>query len=247
MAKPKAQTLQQRFGFLDDDLKTPNHDEIMQWLNAHSVDVAKGILGWSETWDQETVNKLKKETMSFIDRMIFEYSSRIEEFEDRAIRDAWSNQQLENANNKLSFYRAFDGLGELPLKPEIKAKCIWERAISREKFIIGFVDMLMVVDQYSLSVDNITKEKRNDYGMLTEVDELPKYELIYSGTRFYFEVKTAIPSIGELLRQINMYREYTESLFFVVSPEDKFIKQLNDQGVGFIKYPTGEIYKPQTR
>jgi len=29
MAPPKAQTIQQRFGFADDDLETPAHDEIM--------------------------------------------------------------------------------------------------------------------------------------------------------------------------------------------------------------------------
>ena len=33
MAKPKAQTLQQKLGFFDEDLKKPKHDEIMIWLD----------------------------------------------------------------------------------------------------------------------------------------------------------------------------------------------------------------------
>ena len=31
--KPKAQTMAQRFGFMDPELTTPQHDEIMMWLD----------------------------------------------------------------------------------------------------------------------------------------------------------------------------------------------------------------------
>jgi len=56
-----------------------------------------------------------------------------------------------------------------------------------------------------------------------------------------FEVKTVIPSLGELIRQIKMYRAYDKSKFFVVSPDDRFVKVLNEQGIGFLKYPEGTI------
>lgn len=31
--EPKAKTMQERFGFSDPDLKTPEHDAIMMWLD----------------------------------------------------------------------------------------------------------------------------------------------------------------------------------------------------------------------
>lgn len=40
MASPKAQTLQQKLGFYDDDLKKPDHDMIIQWVS----DNAEGII-----------------------------------------------------------------------------------------------------------------------------------------------------------------------------------------------------------
>jgi len=35
LARPRGQTLQQRFGFLDGNLKAPAHNEIMLWLTAN--------------------------------------------------------------------------------------------------------------------------------------------------------------------------------------------------------------------
>jgi hypothetical protein len=47
MSKPRAQTLQQRFGFQDHDLKTPLHDEIMIWLDKNAPSILEE-LGWLE-------------------------------------------------------------------------------------------------------------------------------------------------------------------------------------------------------
>ena len=44
MSKPKAQTIQQRFGFLDHELSTPKHDEIMLWLDDCMDTVASNFL-----------------------------------------------------------------------------------------------------------------------------------------------------------------------------------------------------------
>ena len=39
MAAPKAKTLQERFGFLDADLKKPEHDAMIQWIDANIEDI----------------------------------------------------------------------------------------------------------------------------------------------------------------------------------------------------------------
>lgn len=58
---------------------------------------------------------------------------------------------------------------------------------------------------------------------------------------FFIEVKTEIPSLGELIRQMNTYRAYTakeyfEKKYLVVSPDDRHVDILNEQGYLFYKY-----------
>jgi len=56
-----------------------------------------------------------------------------------------------------------------------------------------------------------------------EDDEFDGFGLGYSrGPGILVEAKTAIPSLGELLRQINLYRTAFNGKFVVVSPEDRF-------------------------
>jgi hypothetical protein len=39
MAAPKAKSLQERFGFLDEDLKTPAHDALMFWIDENISEI----------------------------------------------------------------------------------------------------------------------------------------------------------------------------------------------------------------
>ena len=53
-----------------------------------------------------------------------------------------------------------------------------------------------------------------------------------------FEVKTSIRSIGETIRQINTYRSYSKNtLFCIVSPDDRFREILESQNILFVKAP----------
>jgi hypothetical protein len=146
MAKPRATTIQQRFGFKDDDLEKPDHDTIMIWLDQNITAVVNDLI-----------------------------SKYPEQFVDCRETDS--------------------------------AEAIWERPIMSGTYCIGFVDMY-----------------------------IPDYQL-------YIEVKTRIPSIGELIRQISMYKTYACARgyyrFAVVSPDDRFEKILENQGIHFYKY-TGD-------
>ncbi|MHA2265228.1 MAG: hypothetical protein ACXAEN_22770 [Candidatus Thorarchaeota archaeon] len=144
MAKPRATTIQQRFGFKDDDLKKPNHDMIMIWLD-------------------ENINAV-------VNDLISKYPEQFIDCEETAITNT-----------------------------------IWEQPIMSGKYCIGFIDMW-----------------------------IPDY-------RICIEVKTEIPSVGELIRQIAMYKQYTISqpFFAVVSPNDRFASVLESQGILFYKY-TGD-------
>lgn len=51
------------------------------------------------------------------------------------------------------------------------------------------------------------------------------------------EVKSKMPTLGELIRQIHFYSKYKSiSKWIVVSPDDRYASLLKDQGIYFYKY-----------
>lgn len=50
------------------------------------------------------------------------------------------------------------------------------------------------------------------------------------------EAKSVMPTVGELMRQINLYRTAFGGRFVVVSPDDTYAEILKEQGVTFVKY-----------
>lgn len=73
-----------------------------------------------------------------------------------------------------------------------------------------------------------------------ELHEAPCWTLSPRQTfHIAFEVKTAIPNLGELLRQIRLYQHYSRpgTHYVVVSPDDRDSSLLNDQGILLYKCP----------
>ncbi len=56
--------------------------------------------------------------------------------------------------------------------------------------------------------------------------------------QIFIEVKTEIPNLGALIRQMRTYQAYerNDTYYLIVAPDDKFKKLLNDQGFYFYKY-----------
>ena len=50
------------------------------------------------------------------------------------------------------------------------------------------------------------------------------------------EVKTEIPRVGDLIRQIQFYKRYSTMSWIVVSPDDENAEILKEQGIYFYKY-----------
>ena len=57
MKKQRANTVQERFGFADDDLKKPKHDEMMLWLDKHAEEFTKAIIEWTDVWPASLVGR----------------------------------------------------------------------------------------------------------------------------------------------------------------------------------------------
>jgi hypothetical protein len=69
-------------------------------------------------------------------------------------------------------------------------------------------------------------------------------DLFSPNFNFGIEVKTEIPSIGDLLRQIHFYKQYQcTAAWIVISPDDRYAHLLKDQGIKFFKYKSpGELF-----
>ncbi len=194
MTAPKAQTIQQRFGFLDNDLKTPKHDEMMIWLDENIVSVVNK-LGFTRERDLERYRVL-----------------------------------VERIANKNKF-----DVSAAPPYLEMEIRRIWEFPVTQIKsnFIVGFIDMKVILNV--CYPDYMEKSYR--YQEAGGWCEKASY---FAERRLMFELKTSIPSLGELIRQIRMYQTVCENTeFVIVSPDDQFKTQIESQGIRFLRY--GEI------
>lgn len=103
------------------------------------------------------------------------------------------------------------------------------------KSVVGFIDMRISIRVPRLYVVGLERYHR-------EVKEpLHWAQTTYGDAslhHIYVEAKTRIPSLGELFRQLNTYREYVQGLFVVVSPDDKEADLIRQQGIKFVKYPS---------
>jgi hypothetical protein len=57
MTKPKAITLQQKLGFFDEDLKKPDHDTILKWIDTNIETVIDSIYNFKD-WDENIVKTI---------------------------------------------------------------------------------------------------------------------------------------------------------------------------------------------
>ncbi len=63
MAKPKAKTLQQKLGFFDEDLKRPEHDDIIKWTDKNLETILfklYNLENWSEKTKNDLIEKVEK-------------------------------------------------------------------------------------------------------------------------------------------------------------------------------------------
>lgn len=109
-------------------------------------------------------------------------------------------------------------------------KITWEYPITsgKSKYMIGFIDMLV---QAWGNYEYHYSERDEEWSVFSN------WQLT-----FCIEIKTKIPSMGELVRQIRTYQThipYCECRWIVVCPDDCFKEPLASQGITLIKYTGG--------
>lgn len=140
------------------------------------------------------------------------------------IKREWTRNDfltLSQENDDISFY------DDLPIKPNIKIiRKQWEPPITRgqSEILVAIPDMVVKYKAPMLLSDK---------------------EVFLEDYYAWFEVKSRIVSLGEVVRQINIYRRYTmegshrrRDSWFLVSPKpsEDFIEILNEQRINFIEY-----------
>lgn len=234
--KVRATTLQQKFGFQDNDLSTPAHDALMVWLDQN---VAEYVLAqFSTTWQPKEImeigemmlGRVKNEVIPSRHNSIVLSRLNLERVQkngtskfDQALNSS-DKYMVELEKAQQSLQEAVDWRPTEPPNKTIEIiEKVWESPILSGKYMVGFADMKVLV-----SVDYLSF--KFDFGF-------PEWDVRSQVRNFLFEVKPTIPSVGELIRQIRMYQEYQGGKYVVVSPDDRFVSVLADQGIKFLKAP----------
>lgn len=257
MNKPKAQTLQQKLGFFDEDLKKPKHDELMLWLDNNIERIINRIFNSPFTEDEikiirEREWKKVKTIIGGYDRSIesFQRQLNYSESEKRDLPSSlrYSNEELEKyifeRERKKKILEQFDIDSNIPSKPRItKIKKTWELPVSTKnysnKYTIGFIDFaasfnIPMIELLGLKYTQKDFSLKKDYYDVDESDL--RYHYYPDEKTIFVEVKTEILSLGELLRQINHYKTYLNGDYYVLCPDNTYKDKLLEQGVNFIDY-----------
>jgi hypothetical protein len=279
MAKPRATTIQQKFGFVDSDLKKSDHDDIIVWLDGKlTSECIEKLVGYEVGWEQYVLEdfKLYRDTNSLPPYPRLEIIEKI-----------WEYPISTGATNKYVV-----GFADIFVKYNIPKKIRLKTSNGRNLGVLNvLVDLLDLLsdgksvktignENYWLTesglevartyITPLKEQGKVEHGYIQqltddEIDHIFKYvksekvkpkkvgklyekfleaaELSNLVVKFsmkecwaWFEVKTTIPSLGELIRQIRLYQSYVNGTWFVVCGDNKFESQLKNQGIGFIQY-----------
>ena len=183
----QAQTMQQRLGFVDDDLKHPKHDDMVLEVEQHLDEIV------SRLWEGSSLLGTPQREIA-------------------ALRHRLPNIIIPD---------------EIPgITRGGISKVTWEYpVVSGNKYIIGYIDLHIFYEgEYA--------------GLWTEVGARPthaRWSVTHASVTLNIEVKPALPSIGELLRQIRTYQEYLPGqTFLVVCPDTRWAETLRKQGIYFL-------------
>lgn len=256
MAREKISVRQQIFGFPDEDLKTSLHDEIVLWLKKNELEISKKILGWKESLDVEELNRiearLKKDAKEFQKVLQTDLKSNLAELKTEP---CWGKNRIETEVTKQREYLAsiesWNGL-ELPPLSKIQVESKIEVPITRERYkstdIVGYADIVYTIVTAKPKLSQFPKDQSGEFEYKNNfhLDSRLKWNIMWDEKRtIAFDAKSAIPSFGEIIRQLNTYKTFCSWPFYIVSPDAKFASSISNEGFGFIQYPDCLITHPK--
>lgn len=100
--------------------------------------------------------------------------------------------------------------------------------------IVGYADVLVETEIPSVTPKYVPSSPPSGE------DVFDGFEITWTkngAPRVLVEAKAELPTVGELMRQIQLYRTAFRGHFVVVSPDSSYADILSEQGVTFVKYP----------
>lgn len=229
------------------DRKMPLHEEIVLWLYDELETKLK-----NSKWFDKLKEKLKKQQSAWLTLLPLK-----ELLTELFVNTEWETKIdgfIELLNEEVSLEKLFS----------IKRKL--EIPIKQDKYILGYGDIYFEISILNFDSPLITalyhynkeKNKKDDsYWGIKQKEALPeKYrELILSIVKqgkfwarrhngsydsVLFEVKSVLPTLGDLIRQLQYYRQIFSQII-VVGTDDKYAKILEEQGFGYVNYKSETI------
>lgn len=158
-----------------------------------------------------------------------------ERYDQRWQKDEVNYHWHNSEQSTIDLAREFTNANERP-NPRICTKAL-EYVLKRHtgyqdrtEIIVGYADLLIETERPTVVPQWTSGSSGSLAGFKLE------WAKDHQAPRVLVEAKTVIPSLGELLRQINLYRTAFSGKCVVVSPDDTFADILAEQGVTFIKY-----------
>ena len=263
MPRKKLNIGQADFGFPDEDIKTSLHDEIVLWVKTNARTIAEQLLNWKANWSEDLIAREKARLVKFVDERkeqlkvaITKTSQEVLNMETRmsgiyGLLQS-SKQSLATNTEELNMLQSCQGLGDPP-PPELNVTSELERPIQRQRYntpdIVGYADIVIHARSTRLATAVPFQGVRGTSEPQVTAENYLKWSIDSQRLcSFAFDAKSAIPSLGELIRQFRTYQVYwTNMPFYVVSPDARFASAISDEGFGFIKYPAGDITLPKSR
>jgi hypothetical protein len=246
MQKTRATTLQQKFGFQDPDLTSPAHDAMMVWLdqNVESILLKRYPVSLAQDEIDAYLAKFRFRIEGEIQtaqadlKWQMDFAREQQAIQDKNQRDRemrgekpslfvhdYSRAVNERSDKLMRLQSLYDSWlpGDPPSITTRISRKIWESPVmARNGFLVGFIDMKVVVERNAVGME-LGKWRESDFYSDPVKDV------------YLFEIKPTIQSAGELIRQIRMYQQYQQGIYTVVSPDSRFESVLAGQGIKFLK------------
>jgi len=197
----------QQLGFWDTQVSSPDHDAVCLWAYENA-----GLITRKAYPD------------------IFDRSWSDEEIGVGLVR---SNQQAMDIAREVASVtpRPTPRVVKRTLEYVLRSYTGYQEKLER---IVGYADLLIETEVPMISARYVAGPARD-----TD-DVFDGFEVAWSRGRgapyILVEAKSVLPTVGELMRQIQLYRTAFGGKIVVVSPDDSYATILTEQGVDFVKY-----------
>lgn len=221
----------------DPDLTTPVHDEIMLWLDGIYRNGPAAIVGYGVSYEVGRNTDSRFRLLDGRDALC----SELQKKGVVADLDRFEKDQSASLTNAVT----------------------WELPVPGKQGTLGFVDLYVQLHRLQITM-------QQDWERYCGTPDCCHPECWSLGTRradavhLALEVKSTIPSLGELIRQIHRYDaalpwcscpyRYGQQVhgvydngrdlhfrpeYVVVSPDTRWVEPITSQGITFIEYPSG--------